>query len=69
MDAPIWSNDLLYLRELIIIMTITVVMIGVCFYFSKRADGRRALRAAHAAGDGEAKPTTPAASSQQGEKR
>jgi hypothetical protein len=73
MDAPIWSNDLLYVRELIIIMTITAIMIGVCFYFSKRDDRKRSLRAAHAAtlqaGDGESEQPAPAATPQQGDKR
>jgi hypothetical protein len=47
MDAPVWSNDLLYLREMIVIMIITVALTWGCFYLSKRADRRRAERVAH----------------------
>ena len=73
MDAPIWSNDLLYVRELIIIMTITAIMIGVCFYFSKRDDRKRAVRAAHAATlrnvDGESEQSAPVSTPHEGDKR
>lgn len=46
MDAPIWSNDLLYLGQMIITISITVALTAGCFYLSKRADRRRALRLA-----------------------
>jgi Flp pilus assembly protein TadB len=70
MDAPIWSNDLLYVRELLIIMTISAVMIGVCFYFSKRNDRKRALRTAHAITSqaGDRKSEQPVSQSHQREK-
>jgi hypothetical protein len=47
MDAPVWSNDLLYLKEMIYTIIITVGMIWVCFYFTRKADRRRAARVAH----------------------
>ena len=49
MDSPIWSNDLLYVKELIIIIIISVAMIVICTYVSKRDDRKRALRTARMA--------------------
>ncbi len=46
MDAPVWSNDLLYLKETIVIMLITVAITWWAFYVSKRSDRRRAMRLA-----------------------
>ena len=46
MDAPVWSNDLLYLKEMIVIMLITIAVTWWAFYVSKRSDRRRALRLA-----------------------
>jgi hypothetical protein len=46
MDSPVWSNDLLYVKELIIILIISVAMIAVCFRVSKRDDRRHMTRAA-----------------------
>lgn len=46
MDAPVWSNDLLYLREMIYTIIVTVGMIWICFYFSRKSDRRRAARVA-----------------------
>jgi hypothetical protein len=47
MDAPVWSNDLLYLGEMILTLAVTTAIIVVCFYFSRREDRRRAARLAH----------------------
>jgi|GEM_PF-4601371 len=44
MENPVYSNDLVYLRELIIIMIVTTAIIYGCFYISKKADRRRARR-------------------------
>ncbi len=46
MDAPVWSNDLLYLREMILTIAITVGMTWLCFYISRKADRKRAARIA-----------------------
>lgn len=46
MDAPVWTNDLVYLDQMVITMVITVALIVFCFYISKRADRRRNLRMA-----------------------
>lgn len=46
MDAPVWSNDLLYLRLMIVTIVITVALTAFCFYLSSRADRRRATRIA-----------------------
>lgn len=48
MDAPVWSNDLVYLKETVIIMIVTVLMIAVCFYFTQRAERKRSYRLARA---------------------
>ena len=47
MDAPVWSNDLLYLKLMILTIAITVVVTAFCMYISSRADKRRAARIAH----------------------
>jgi hypothetical protein len=47
MDSPVWSNDILYLKEMILTIVVTVAIIVVCFYLSRRADHRRADRLAH----------------------
>lgn len=47
MDAPVWTNDLVYLDQMVITILITIAIIGFCFYISKRADRRRDLRVAH----------------------
>jgi hypothetical protein len=49
MDAPIWTNDLVYLQQMILTMVVTAVIIGVCFYLSKRSDRRYVMRAARGA--------------------
>jgi hypothetical protein len=48
MDNPSWSNDILYLQQVIIVLIVTVIITAICFYISKRADKRRALRLSHA---------------------
>lgn len=48
MDSPIWSNDLLYVQELIVITIVTVAITAYCFMVSRRADRRRAARLANA---------------------
>jgi hypothetical protein len=47
MDAPVWSNDLLYLKEMVLTMVITAGLTWLCFYYSRKADRRRAARVAH----------------------
>jgi|GEM_PF-5081054 len=47
MDNPIWAKDLFYIREMIVIMIITVAMITICFYYSNKAERRRAIRLAN----------------------
>jgi hypothetical protein len=47
MDAPVWSNDLLYLKEMILTSVVTAAIIYGCFYLSRRADRRRTDRVAH----------------------
>jgi preprotein translocase subunit YajC len=49
MDAPIWSNDALYLREMIVILSLTAIITFACFYISKRSDRRRQQRLSQAA--------------------
>lgn len=44
MDAPVWSNDILYFWEFVATIMITLLMVGVCFYISRNADHRRAAR-------------------------
>ena len=48
MYSPVWSNDLLYLKECIIITILTIIITAVCFYISKRDDRKRSLRIANA---------------------
>ncbi len=55
MDAPVWNNDLLYLKESILTLVVTAILIGVCFYYSRRSDRRRALRLQRQ-GDSAARP-------------
>ena len=47
MDSPVWSNDILYLKEMVATITVTVGITLWCFYLSRRADRRRADRLAH----------------------
>ena len=47
MDAPVWTNDLLYLKEMIATIIVTVALTLGCFYLSRRADRKRADRLAH----------------------
>jgi hypothetical protein len=46
MDAPIWSNDMLYLQEMLLTFAVTAVITWVCFYLSRRADRERKRRVA-----------------------
>jgi hypothetical protein len=59
MDAPIWNNDILYLKEMIVILIMTVLITVCCFYLSKR-DDRRHL--AHLSQPGTPVETPPGAS-------
>jgi hypothetical protein len=45
-DAPVWSNDLLYLREMILTIAVTAALTWYCFYISRKADRKRAARIA-----------------------
>ncbi len=47
MDSPVWSNDILYLKEMVATITVTVAITLGCFYLSRRADRKRADRLAH----------------------
>ncbi len=47
MDAPVWTNDLLYLKEMILTMVVTTGVTLLCFYYSRKADRKRAARLAH----------------------
>ncbi len=60
MDAPIWSNDLLYLKEMIAIFIITAVITVYCFRVSRKSDRQRALRMAHVKDAMTATPTADA---------
>ncbi|MBA3826164.1 MAG: hypothetical protein H0X24_19975 [Ktedonobacterales bacterium] len=47
MDSPVWSNDILYLKEMIATISVTIAITIGCFYLSRRADRKRADRLAH----------------------
>jgi hypothetical protein len=47
MDSPVWSNDIQYLKEMILTIAVTIAITLWCFYLSKRADRKRADRLAH----------------------
>jgi hypothetical protein len=47
MDNPVWSNDILYLKEMLITIAASILITIGCFRVSRRADRKRADRLAH----------------------